>query len=152
MAGAGHGAIEITGHLVHAGHHDDLPGAEAQGGHAVAHAVDVHQLAILGDGVAAHEEGVAGQSLAQHVHALVGGLGGVAVDNRLIALAQAILDAQLVHGGHAAPAHHVAGGDQLQHLFHGLLGGGAIVGVKLPLFHGLDQGGAGLVIVHFHRC
>ena len=152
MAGTGHGAVKIAGHLVHTGHYDHLLGAEAQGGHTVAHAIDVHQLTVLGDGVAAHEEGVAGQSLTQHVHAFVGGLGGVPVDERLIALAQTILDAQLIHGGHTAPADHVALGDQLQHLFHSFLGGGAIVGVKLPLLHGLDQSGAGLVVLRFHRC
>ena len=152
MAGTGHGAVKIAGHLVHTGHYDHLLGAEAQGGHTVAHAVDVHQLTILGDGVTAHEEGVAGQGLTQHVHAFVGGLGGVPVDERLIALAQTILDAQLIHGGHTAPADHIACGDQLQHLFHSFLGGRAIVGVKMPLLHGLDQSGAGLVVLRFHRC
>ena len=77
--------------------------------------------------------------------------GGVPVDEGLAAPRQRLLDAQLIHGHHAAPGHGVLLGDQLQHLGHGFLDSGTVIALHVPLLQGLYQLRAGLVIHHFLR-
>ena len=82
MTRPGNSTVQIGGHFVHAGHHDHLTGAKAQGRHTVTGTVDIHQLAVLGNGVAAHQEGIAAQRLINLVTAwnheikeIMGGMG-----------------------------------------------------------------------------
>ena len=51
VLGPGDGRFQIGSHLVHAHHQDYLFGAEGHGCHPVAHAVEVDQFSVQGDGV-----------------------------------------------------------------------------------------------------
>ena len=148
VPGAGNGVVQCAQHLVHTGDDQHLPGAVAHGRHPIAHTVDVHQLPVLGDGVAAHQKRAAAQRLVHQRLLLRRVLGGVPVDEGIALLRQPLLQPQLVHRHHAAPGYTVRLGDQLQRLLHGLGSGGTVIGVKVPLLHSLHRLGAGQVI-HF---
>ena len=106
-----HGAVHIVADLVNAHDQNDLLRPVGDGGDPVGVAVDVHQHAVLGDGVGAGEEHVRviGQ---QHGRPLV--LVGVPVDELVVALLQRVHQADLVNADAAAHGGGAALRNQLQ--------------------------------------
>lgn len=146
LAGPGNGTVQITHDLVHPGDDQDTLRPEAQGRYPVGVAVQVHQLAVGGDGVAAHDKGAAGQGLPHQRLLFFGGLAGVPVDELIVTLVQAVHEPDLGGGDGATPGYGAVLGDQGQGQVQGLLGSGHIVGLKMAAAQGLGHLGSGLVV------
>ena len=130
----GNGLLQVADNLVHTGHHNHPLGAVNQGGHPVAVAVHVVQLALLGDGVGAGEEHVRGEGAAVHLLGVHDG----PVQKLIGAAFQQILNAALRQRHRPAAGDHLAGGKHPPHGLHGLLPGGRVRGGNPVLGQGFD--------------
>lgn len=104
VARARNGRLQIGGELVDARDHDHALWPVAQRRHAVAAAVDVDQLAVLGEGVRPHQIGVREKRLTLQRGLFLRRRGAVAVDRAVVPRPHRVLQADLLHAEAAAPA------------------------------------------------
>ena len=126
-------AFQGASHLIHAHHHHNLLRSKNHRRHTVAVAINIYQLAILANSIAAHQISVAQQGIAHQLLLFLRSFGNFPIDNR-VALFDNIQKAHFFNGNAAAPSYHIGLGNQLQGLGYCLLLGGAIICSHAALF------------------
>ena len=130
--------------LVEADDKNHLLGTPGDGSHTVAVAVNVHNDAILRNGIGAGQVDISRKRLQVHILLLLGSLDQVAVQNiQRTAFFKKIGDAKVAHRHGAAPSHAASVLNKIRNLLDSLLGRCTIIPLNVAylqiLYDGLSQ-------------